>query len=143
MAPQRLFGQSYTPLSCTAEAQERFTSTTFAIGVRLEADDRPHVEAAFGLEDQFGLRLRPNPRQVQRTVAATPLPLARTRDRVKAKGLVVGATALRPQPAANAGALFAAVAQLVGLTKGQVSRYGCAVGGLMFYGFQRGRRARG
>jgi uncharacterized protein len=57
------FGEPYTPLSCTAEALERFTSTTFAIGVRLEADDRLHIEAPFGLEDLFALRLRPNPRR--------------------------------------------------------------------------------
>lgn len=57
------FGERYTPLSCTAEALERFTSTTFAIGVRLEPDDRPHVEAPFGLADLFALRLRPNPRR--------------------------------------------------------------------------------
>jgi uncharacterized protein len=55
------FGEAYAPLSCTAEALERFTSTTFAVGVRLEPDDRLHVEAPFGLGDLFALRLRPNP----------------------------------------------------------------------------------
>jgi hypothetical protein len=30
------FGEHYMPLSCTAEALERFTSATFAVGVRLE-----------------------------------------------------------------------------------------------------------
>jgi uncharacterized protein len=29
------FGEPYTPLSCTAEALERFASATFAVGVRL------------------------------------------------------------------------------------------------------------
>src|ERR1700730_15998442 len=57
------FGESYTPLSCTAQALERFTSGTFAVGVRLEPDDRLHVEAPFGLADLFALRLRPNPRR--------------------------------------------------------------------------------
>lgn len=57
------FGEAYTPLSCAAEAIERFTSATFAVGVRLEADDRVHVEAPFGLADLFALRLRPNPRR--------------------------------------------------------------------------------
>jgi hypothetical protein len=33
----------------------------FAVGVRLETDDRLHVEAPLGLADLFGLRLRPNP----------------------------------------------------------------------------------
>ena len=57
------FGEAYTPLGCTAEAIERFTSTTFAVGVRLEPDGALHVEAPFGLADLFALRLRPNPRR--------------------------------------------------------------------------------
>jgi hypothetical protein len=55
------FGEPYGPLSCTGEALERFTSATFAVGVRLEPDNRLHIEAPFGLADLFGLRLRPNP----------------------------------------------------------------------------------
>jgi len=55
------FGEAYTPLSRTAEALERFTSPLFAVGVRLEDDDRLHIEAPFGLADLFELRLRPNP----------------------------------------------------------------------------------
>src|SRR5712672_537051 len=57
------FGEPYGPLSCTADALERFTSATFAVGVRLESDDRLHIEAPFGLADLFALRLRPNPRR--------------------------------------------------------------------------------
>jgi uncharacterized protein len=57
------FGEPYTPLSCTAEALERFASATFAVGVRLEPDDRLQIEAPFGLADLFALRLRPNPRR--------------------------------------------------------------------------------
>src|ERR1700747_2349422 len=57
------FGEPYTPLSCTPEALERFASATFAVGVRLEPDDRLHIEAPFGLADLFALRLRPNPRR--------------------------------------------------------------------------------
>ena len=57
------FGEPYTPLSCTAEALERFASATFAVGVRLEPDDRLHIEAPFGLADLFALRLQPNPRR--------------------------------------------------------------------------------
>lgn len=57
------FGEAYSPLSCTAEALERFTSATFAIGARLEPDDRLHIEAPFGLSDLFTLRVRPNPRR--------------------------------------------------------------------------------
>ena len=55
------FGESYTPLSCTAQALERFASATFAVGVRLEPDDRLHIVAPFGLADLFALRLVPNP----------------------------------------------------------------------------------
>jgi len=54
---------TYSPLSCTAEALERFASATFAVGVRLEPDDRLYIEAPFGLADLFALRLRPNPRR--------------------------------------------------------------------------------
>ena len=55
------FGEPYAPLSRSAEALGRFVSPTFAVGVRLEADGRLTVEAPFGLEDLFSLRLRPNP----------------------------------------------------------------------------------
>jgi hypothetical protein len=54
------FGEPYAPLSCTAEALERFASATFAVGVRMEPDDRLHIEAPFGLADLFALRLVPN-----------------------------------------------------------------------------------
>src|ERR1700730_14466291 len=57
------FGEAYEPLSCTAEALERFTSPTFAVGVRLESDDRLYIEAPFGLADLFALRLPPTPRR--------------------------------------------------------------------------------
>jgi hypothetical protein len=53
------FGEAYTALACTAEALERFTSATFAVGVRLEPDDHLHIEAPFGLADLFALRLVP------------------------------------------------------------------------------------
>ncbi len=55
------FGEPYSPLVHTAQALDRFTSATFSVGVRLEADDRLTVIAPFGLEDLFALRLRPNP----------------------------------------------------------------------------------
>jgi hypothetical protein len=57
------FSEPYGPLSSTAEALQRFASATFAVGVRLESDDRLHIEAPFGLADLFALRLRPNPRR--------------------------------------------------------------------------------
>ena len=46
------FGETYKPLSCSAEALERFASATLAVGVRLEPDDWLHIEAPFGLADQ-------------------------------------------------------------------------------------------
>jgi hypothetical protein len=57
------FREPYTPLLCTAEALERFVSPMFAVGVRLDLDDRLHVAAPFGLADLFALRLQPNPRR--------------------------------------------------------------------------------
>jgi len=57
------FGEAYTPLTCSGEALERFVSPMFAVGARLDADDRLHIEAPFGLMDLFALRLRPNPRR--------------------------------------------------------------------------------
>jgi hypothetical protein len=57
------FGEPYDPLSGTDEALERFVAPAFAVGVRLEADDAISVAAPLGLEDVFGLTLRPNPRR--------------------------------------------------------------------------------
>ena len=57
------FGEPYPPLRSSAEALERFVSATFAVGVRLEADDRMRIVAPFGLSDLFALRMRPNPRR--------------------------------------------------------------------------------
>lgn len=57
------FGEPYTPLSCTAEALERFVSPMFAVGVRLKSDDELRVAAPFGLADLFALRLQPNRRR--------------------------------------------------------------------------------
>lgn len=55
------FGEPYAPLTSSAEALSRFTSATFAVGARLEADGAMTILAPFGLEDIFALRLRPNP----------------------------------------------------------------------------------
>ena len=55
------YGEAFAPLSCSAEALSRFTAPLFAVGARLEPDGRMHLEAPFGLDDLFGLRLRPNP----------------------------------------------------------------------------------
>lgn len=55
------FGEPYEPLRSSAEALSRFTSATFAVGARLEADGAMTIQAPFGLDDIFALRLRPNP----------------------------------------------------------------------------------
>ena len=58
---EQKFGEPYAPLGGSAEALSRFTSTAFAVGVRLEEGGRLTILAPFGLEDLFALRLRPNP----------------------------------------------------------------------------------
>lgn len=65
------FGEPYPPLGCTAEALTRFVSPLFAVGVRLEPDDRLHIEAPFGLSDLFALTLRPNPHRQTNGFART------------------------------------------------------------------------
>lgn len=55
------FGQPWPPVGATAEALSRFVAPAFAVGVRLEADDRLTVAAPFGLDDMFAMVLRPNP----------------------------------------------------------------------------------
>ncbi len=55
------FGEAYAPLSRTDEALERFVCPAFAVGARLEPDDRITLAAPFGLDDLFAMRLRRNP----------------------------------------------------------------------------------
>ncbi|KPF82169.1 hypothetical protein IP78_04395 [Brevundimonas sp. AAP58] len=55
------FGEDYEPLICTDEALGRFVAPAFAVGIRLEADDRVSVAAPFGLQDVFDRVIRPNP----------------------------------------------------------------------------------
>ena len=55
------FGEPYSPLGSCSEALSRFVSPLFAIGVWLDAKGSLRMSAPFGLEDLFGLRLRPNP----------------------------------------------------------------------------------
>jgi uncharacterized protein len=59
------FGEPYAPLSCSAEALERFVSPVNAVAARLDPAGRMIIVAPFGLEDLFAMRLRPNP--VRRT----------------------------------------------------------------------------
>ncbi len=55
------FGEPYEPLTGTDEALSRFVAPAFAVGIRLEADDRITIAAPFGLDDLFAMTLRPNP----------------------------------------------------------------------------------
>lgn len=55
------FGEPYEPLASTDEALSRFVAPAFAVGIRLEADDRITIAAPFGLDDLFAMTLRPNP----------------------------------------------------------------------------------
>jgi len=54
------FGLPYSPVASADEAITRYASTTHAVGVRLTHDDRLDVFAPFGLDDIFGMIVRPN-----------------------------------------------------------------------------------
>ena len=58
---EQKFGEASAPLSCTDEALARFVCPAFAVGARLEPDDRITLAAPFGLDDLFAMHLRPNP----------------------------------------------------------------------------------
>lgn len=58
---QNRFGEPYEALGSTDEALGRFVAPTFAVGVRLEADDSLSIAAPFGLDDVFAMTIRPNP----------------------------------------------------------------------------------
>ena len=58
---QDRFGEPYEALGSTDAALGRFVAPTFAVGVRLEADDAISVAAPFGLDDVFAMTIRPNP----------------------------------------------------------------------------------
>jgi len=55
------FGEAYAPLTCSAEALERFVSPAFAVAARLAEGDGLEIIAPFGLYDLFAMRMRPNP----------------------------------------------------------------------------------
>jgi hypothetical protein len=58
------FNEPYEPLASSAEALGRFVSPVFAVGVRLDGDDRLAIHAPFGLDDLFAMRLRHNPERM-------------------------------------------------------------------------------
>src|SRR5690606_14632641 len=51
------FGQPYAPLRSSREAVDRFATTTHAVGVQLDAEDRLQVYAPYGLDEMFSFRL--------------------------------------------------------------------------------------
>ncbi len=56
------FGVPYAPLRSTDEALLRYPQIVGAVGARLERDGRLEIVAPFGLDDLFGMVMRPNPR---------------------------------------------------------------------------------
>jgi hypothetical protein len=82
------FGERYAPLSCTAEALERFVSPMFAVGLRLMGDDRLHIAAPFGLADLFALRLRPNPRRFSANFSQVAAGVTRRWPEVSVQGAI-------------------------------------------------------
>lgn len=73
------FGEPYAPLSGSAEAIDRFTTTAFCVGARLETNGEMSLFAPFGLEDLFALRLRINPLRPENQGFARTAASARTR----------------------------------------------------------------
>jgi hypothetical protein len=73
------FGEAYAPLASTADALSRFTTTAFAVGVRLEARDQLTIVAPFGLDDLFAMRLRPNPLRARAASLQATIDSARRR----------------------------------------------------------------
>jgi len=54
------FGLPYPQLACADEAIGYYASIAYAVGVRLEDDDRLDIAAPFGLDDMFAMVIRPN-----------------------------------------------------------------------------------
>ncbi len=57
---EQRFGIPVAPLRSTVDGLRRYASVAHAVGVRIDADGQLEVHAPFGLDDVFGLRLRPN-----------------------------------------------------------------------------------
>ncbi|MDQ1154394.1 nucleotidyltransferase family protein [Brevundimonas sp. SORGH_AS_0993] len=76
---QGRFGEPYEAVTATDAALGRFVAPAFAVGVRLEPDDRITVAAPFGLEDVFALTIRPNPTRPRAKGWARAIDSARAR----------------------------------------------------------------
>ncbi|EFO33083.1 conserved hypothetical protein [Roseibium sp. TrichSKD4] len=57
---EKRFGCCYPPLGCSMESLVNYAAKTHAVAVRLDADERMHVHAPFGLSNIFAMRLVPN-----------------------------------------------------------------------------------
>jgi hypothetical protein len=55
------FGVPYAPLHSADESLSRYPVVVQAVGARLEDDGRLDIVAPFGLDDVFGMVMRPNP----------------------------------------------------------------------------------
>jgi uncharacterized protein len=62
------FGYAITPYSSVEDGIASWPTTATAIGVRMELDGRVTTYAPFGLEDLFGLIVRPNMRQITKAI---------------------------------------------------------------------------
>ncbi|MBP0579286.1 nucleotidyltransferase family protein [Labrys sp. LIt4] len=58
---EQRFGQPYPQLRSADEAFGHYAAIVHAVGIRLEDDDTIDIAAPFGLDDLFGMIIRPNP----------------------------------------------------------------------------------
>ena len=60
---EQRFGSPYPQLRSADEALAHYAAVVHAVGVRLEPDGSLDIIAPFGLDDMFGMIIRPNPRR--------------------------------------------------------------------------------
>ena len=58
---EQRFGLPYPQLHSADEAFGHYAAIVHAVGIRLEEDDTIDIAAPFGLDDVFGMVIRPNP----------------------------------------------------------------------------------
>lgn len=58
---EQRFGLPYPRLNSADEAFGHYAAIVHAVGIRLEDDDTIDIAAPFGLDDVFGMIIRPNP----------------------------------------------------------------------------------
>lgn len=58
---EQRFGLPYPQLHSADEAFGHYAAVVHAVGIRLEEDDTIDIAAPFGLDDVFGMVIRPNP----------------------------------------------------------------------------------